>query len=204
MMSKKRVTKKAPKNVGVSAVSAKEYAKLLENIKSDILQTQLKAALSVTKELTLLYWRIGKIISEKMGVEGWGTKVVERLAQDLRKSFPGIAGFSIRNLKYMRKFADCYKEVNCATAVAQLPWGHNIAILEKLQSNAQRLWYIQQTIENGWSRASLVMWIESDLYSRQGKAVTNFKATLPEPYSDLAEQTLKDPYNFDCSRKTSR
>jgi len=197
MMGKKKVTKKVPTKVDTPAVSAKEYAKLLENIKSDILQTQLKAALSVTKELTLLYWRIGKIISEKMGVEGWGTKVVERLAQDLRKSFPGIAGFSIRNLKYMRKFADCYKEVNCATAVAQIPWGHNIAILEKLQSNAQRLWYIQQTIENGWSRASLVMWIESDLYSRQGKAVTNFKATLPEPYSDLAEQTLKDPYNFD-------
>lgn len=194
-MNKKKIAKIVPRtNTGVSKG---EYAKLLKNIKTDILQTQLKAALSVTKELTLLYWRIGKIIAEKMSAEGWGTKVVERLAHDLGNSFLGVAGFSIRNLKYMRKFADCYRDINCATAAAQLPWGHNIVILDKLQNNDQRLWYIQQTIENGWSRSSLIMWIESDLYNRQGKAITNFKATLPEAYSDLAEQTLKDPYNFD-------
>ncbi len=194
-MNKKKISKKISSKVNDTAV--KEYVKLLENIKIDILQTQLKAALSVTKELILLYWRIGKTISKKMKTEGWGTKVVEKLAHDLGKSFPGIAGFSIRNLKYMRKFADCYKEINCATAVAQIPWGHNITILEKLKNNDQRLWYVQQTVENGWSRASLAMWIESDLYSRQGKAITNFKVTLPESYSDLAVQTLKDPYSFD-------
>ncbi len=196
-MKKKKISKKISDKTLSPVVAKDEYVQFLENIKTDILQTQLKAALSVSKELTMLYWRIGKIISEKMNAEGWGARVVERLSNDLGKSFPGIAGFSIRNLKYMRKFADCYTDINCAAAVAQIPWGHNIALLEKLQNSEQRLWYIQQTIENGWSRASLIMWIESDLYNRQGKAVTNFKATLPKSYSDLAEQTLKDPYNFD-------
>ncbi len=97
----------------------------------------------------------------------------------------------------MKKFAETYSDPNCATAVALIPWGHNIALLEKLQNTNQRLWYAKKTIENGWSRSMLLMWIESDLYSRQGKAITNFKVTLPEPHSDLAEQTLKDPYNFD-------
>jgi predicted nuclease of restriction endonuclease-like (RecB) superfamily len=96
----------------------------------------------------------------------------------------------------MRKFAQMYPDANCAAAAAQLPWGHTMVLLDKLKNNAQRLWYTHEAIENGWSRASLTMWIESDLYSRQGKAVTNFKTTLPELYSDLAEQTLKDPYNF--------
>jgi len=178
-------------------LAPKEYAKFLEHIKTDILQTQLKAALSITKELTLLYWRIGKELSEKTQLEGWGAKVVEKLASDLEKAFPGIAGFSLRNLRYMRKFAETYTDQNVATAVAKIPWGHNVALLERLQDGKQRLWYANKTLENGWSRATLTMWIESDLYSRQGKAITNFKATLPEPNSDLAQQSLKDPYNFD-------
>jgi len=196
-MNKKKTSKKISSGRSDTDFLSREYAKILENIKADILQTQLKSAQSVTKELSLLYWRIGKAILGKMNIEGWGAKVVKKLADDLGKSFPGIAGFSLRNLRYMRTFAETYKDVNVATAVATLPWGHNIALLEKLQGNDQRFWYMQQAIENGWSRASLVMWIESDLYSRQGKAITNFKATLAEPYSDLAEQTLKDPYNFD-------
>lgn len=195
-MNQKKISKRTPLKASGGAASASEYTQFLENIKKDVLQTQLKAALSVTKELTLLYWRIGKSLSEKMSAEGWGAKVVETLAQDLKKSFPDIAGFSLRNLRYMRTFAETYDNENVATAVATLPWGHNIAILEKLHNNDQRFWYVQKTIENGWSRASLIMWIESDLYGRQGKAITNFKATLPESYSDLAEQTLKDPYNF--------
>lgn len=193
----KKTTKISPKTKKSTAVtSVKEYVKFLEHIKTDILQTQLKAASSVTEELTLLYWRIGKSLSEKMEAEGWGAKVVESLARDLERLFPGMAGFSLRNLRYMRRFAETYKSENVATAVATLPWGHNIAILEKLESNIQRFWYAHMAIENGWSRATLVMWIESDLYSRQGKSITNFKVTLPEPDSDLAQQTLKDPYNF--------
>lgn len=181
----------------VKNVAPKEYVKLLDQLKNDIQQTQLKAALSVTKELTMLYWRTGKALSQKIRAEGWGSKAIERLALDLRSSFPTVAGFSVRNLKYMRKFADSYQGLNCATAVAQIPWGHNIALMERVISSDQRFWYAQKTLENNWSRASLVLWIESDLYSRQGKSINNFKATLPEYDSDLAEQTMKDPYNFD-------
>jgi predicted nuclease of restriction endonuclease-like (RecB) superfamily len=174
----------------------KGYEKLLEQLKKDIQQTQLQAALAVTKELIMLYWRIGKMLSEKITNEKWGTKPIERLAKDLQSSFPDISGFSVRNLQYMRKLAESYQEANYAAAAAQIPWGHNMVILDKIIDHSQRLWYIQQTLENGWSRSMLELWIESDLYKRQGKAVTNFKQTLLSVQSDLAEQVLKDPYNF--------
>ena len=108
-----------------------------------------------------------------------------------------MAGFSLRNLHYMRRLAETYTHLNCATAVAQLPWGHNVTLLERVSDNNQKLWYAQQIIENGWSRSMLCLWIKSDLYSRQGKAITNFKAVLPDLDSDLAQQALKDPYVFD-------
>ena len=136
------------------------------------------------------------MISEKVNKEGWGSKTLERLARDIKEEFPSLSGFSMRNLKYMRQFAESFPEDNWAAAAAQIPWGHNMIILDKIEKQDQRLWYIQQTIENGWSRSMLEMWIESDLYKRQGKAITNFKNTLVSPQSDLAEQTLKDPYNF--------
>jgi len=184
-------------------IKPESYAHFLKQVIKDIQQTQIKAALSVTQNLILLYWRIGKELSEKIKFEGWGTKVVEKLAHDLGNEFPGITGFSRTNMYRMIAFYKAYP--NCPTAVGQiednpilaLPWGHNTVILEKIQDNKQRLWYAQKTIENGWSRSVLLMWIESDLYKRQGKAITNFKATLPKPHSDLAEQVLKDPYNFD-------
>lgn len=178
------------------SLDIKEYAQLLEHVKIDILQTQLKAVISITSELTMLYWRIGKNLSHKIQKDGWGTKAEEKLAQDLKILFPGLSGFSSRNLRYMRKFAESYDSDNLAIAVAKLPWGHNISLLECLQSIDQRLWYAQKTIENGWSRSMLEMWIKSDLFHRQGKAITNFKATLPSLDTDLAEQMLKDPYNF--------
>jgi len=156
----------------------------------------LKAALSVTKELTLLYWRTGKILSDKTRKEVWGAKILKNLALDIKKEFPGISGFSIRNLNYMRQFAESFPKEDYAAAAAQIPWGHNPLIIDRLDCLKERLWYIQQTIENGWSRSMLESWIESALYSRQGKAITNFKKTLPDQQSDLAEQTLKDPYNF--------
>ncbi|NGX54503.1 MAG: hypothetical protein KR126chlam2_00114 [Chlamydiae bacterium] len=173
------------------------YAPFLEKIKTDIHRAQLSAFLSVTKELTFLYWRIGRMLSQKSSEEGWGAKTIGRLAKDLGSSFPGVGGLSLRNLQYMRRFANCYPELNCATAVAQIPWGHNIILLEKLEGFERRVWYAKKTIENGWSRRVLTSWIESDLYSRQGKAITNFETTLPKPLSELAQQTLKDPYNFD-------
>jgi predicted nuclease of restriction endonuclease-like (RecB) superfamily len=180
----------------IETLDSKSYGNFLQQLKDNIQQAQLKAALSVTKELTLLYWRTGKMLLEKVNDEGWGAKTLERLARDLKEEFPHVSGFSVRNLQYMRKFAVSYAEENYAAAAAQIPWGHNMIILDKLEDADQRRWYIQQTIENGWSRSMLEMWIESDLYQRQGKAITNFKQTLPIPQSDLAKQTLKDPYNF--------
>ncbi len=180
----------------IETLDPKSYGNFLQQLKDDIQETQLKAALSVTKELTLLYWRTGKMLLEKVNKEGWGAKTLERLAKDLKDEFPNVSGFSVRNLQYMRKFAVSYSNHDCAAAAAQIPWGHNMIILDKLQDHDQQRWYIQQTIENGWSRSMLEMWIESDLYKRQGKAITNFKQTLPIPQSDLAGQALKDPYNF--------
>jgi predicted nuclease of restriction endonuclease-like (RecB) superfamily len=177
-------------------VNFEKYVNFLNQIKSDIQQTQLRTALSITYELTNLYWRIGKGLSEKVLEEGWGAKTLERVSKDISSLFPDLSGFSFRNLKYMRQFAEAYPSENWATAVAQIPWGHNIVLLEKVDTCPKRLWYAQQTLENGWSRKVLATWIESDLYSRQGRAINNFKKTLPEPQSDLAEQTLKDPYNF--------
>lgn len=172
------------------------YINFLNQIKSDIQQTQLRAALSVTQDLTNLYWRIGKGLSEKVIEEGWGAKTIERISKDISSSFPEASGFSYRNLYFMRQFAEGYPDGISETAVSQIPWGHNILLLQRVDTLPKRLWYAQQTIENGWSRDMLATWIESDLYSRQGRAINNFKKTLPELQSDLAEQTLKDPYNF--------
>ncbi len=129
----------------------------------------IRAALSITKELILLYWRVGKILSEKTREEGWGAKPLERLSKDLKNGFPDIQGFSLRNLQYMRKFAQGYPDANYAAAAAQIPWGHNMLLLDKVEDAAQRLWYIQQAIGGGWSRSVLESWIESNLYGRNGR-----------------------------------
>ena len=191
MKRKKPVSKKT------DVADSHSYTKLFEQLKSDIKQTQLRAALSVTKELIMLYWRTGKMLSVKIQDKGWGAKTLEKLARDIRKEFPDVTGFSWRNLKYMRQFAESFPEANWAAAAAQIPWGHNMLLLDKLDNPSDRLWYVQQAIEGGWSRSTLETWIESKLYKRKGKAVTNFKQTLPSPQSDMAEQVVKDPYNFD-------
>lgn len=178
-------------------ISSSEYKSFLDSLKKDIKQTQIRAAVGVKTELILLYWRIGKAISEKMTQEGWGAKTVDSISHDLIRAFPGMAGFSLRNLRYMRKFYETYPDLNFAAAAAKLPWGHNMVILDTLPNNNQRLWYVQQALEHGWSRSVLTMWIDSDLYKRQGKALTNFQSNLPKPQSDLAQQTLKDPYNLE-------
>ncbi|HNA61619.1 MAG TPA: PDDEXK nuclease domain-containing protein [Rhabdochlamydiaceae bacterium] len=177
-------------------VDSKSYDKFIEHIKKDILDSQLRAAASINKELIELYWRIGKMLSEKASAESWGSKTIERIARDLSSSFPNVTAFSHRNLKFMRQFADCYPNGIRETAVSLIPWGHNILLMQKVQEPEKRLWYAQQTVENGWSRSMMVSWIKSDLYNRQGKAITNFKKTIPSPQSDLAVQMMKDPYNL--------
>ncbi len=173
------------------------YISFLRSLKERIRQAQIKAALAVNNELILLYWQIGREILNRQKQEGWGAKVIERLAQDLKQEFTDMSGFSPRNLKYMRALAEAYPDEQIVLRlIAQIPWGHNQTLLNKLKSYEQRLWYAQKAIENGWSRDVLTLQIETDLYARQGGAITNFERTLPELDSDLAQQLIKDPYNF--------
>lgn len=202
VITKKTSTSKVKKAKAIKELVSKDYIKVLREIKKQIQEAQVRAAFSVNRELLKLYWEIGKTITEQQKTKGWGTKTVENLAQDIQKEFPGIEGFSERNVFRMRAFFSAYELVTQAVSVFDLsvfsiPWGHNIVIFQKLKNAEERLWYAQQAIENGWSRSVLEMWIESHLFKRQGKAVTNFKKTFPKPDSDMAEQTLKDPYNFD-------
>jgi predicted nuclease of restriction endonuclease-like (RecB) superfamily len=174
------------------------YDEFLRDLKQRIRDAQVRAALAVNRELVLLYWEIGRDILTRQAQQGWGARVIERLAADLHHAFPEVRGLSPRNLKYMRAFAEAWPdEPIVQQLVAQLPWGHNVRILDYVKSPAEREWYVRHTIQHGWSRNSLVHQIESGLYHRQGKALSNFDRTLPAPQSEMAQQILKDPYNFD-------
>jgi len=175
-----------------------DYARLLEDLKARIQAARVKAVLAANREMVLLYWDIGRSILQRQKAQGWGAKVVERLAQDLGRAFPDMKGLSQRNLKYMRSFAEAWPDASFVQQVAaQIPWFHNCAILNKLSRTAEREFYIRAAIQHGWSRAVLVHQIETALCQRHGKAVTNFDRTLPPPQSDLAQQAVKDPYVFD-------
>ncbi len=198
MATKRTGGKKTALAKAVSTEVIAGYDELLRDLKARIGQAQVRAALAINSELVLLYWSIGRDILMRQQQQGWGAKVVDRLAADLRRAFPEMKGFSPRNLKYMRAFAEAYKDEQFVQQVAaQIPWFHNCKLLDKVRDPSEREWYIWQTIQHGWSRAVLEMQIETNLYRRQGKATTNFERTLPAPQSDLARQLLKDPYNFD-------
>jgi predicted nuclease of restriction endonuclease-like (RecB) superfamily len=187
------------------------YADLLEDIKQRIRHAQVRAAMGASRELIRLYWDIGREIVQRQDREGWGRAVVQQLAADLQREFPGMAGFSPQNIWYMRAFYLAWtKEVailqqpvgeldghNLPQVVGEIPWGHNLQLLAKLKDPRQRLWYAQKAVQHGWSRAVVVHQIELNLFGREGQAITNFPLTLPAPQSDLAQQTLKDPYVFD-------
>jgi predicted nuclease of restriction endonuclease-like (RecB) superfamily len=159
---------------------------------------QTRAALSVNRELVLLYWQIGREILIQQDAQGWGARVIDRLSQDLRLAFPGMKGFSARNLKYMRAFAEAWPDEQFVQqVVAQLPWGHNVRLLDRIADHVEREWYARKAIENGWSRNILVHQIDTNLMQRLGSAQSNFERTLPAPQSELAQQLLKDPYIFD-------
>jgi predicted nuclease of restriction endonuclease-like (RecB) superfamily len=186
-------------------IYTKDYAETLASLKKHIQESQIRAISSANKELIKLYWVIGRTIVERQEKSGWGSKVLERLAKDLQGAFPGIEGFSRTNIFRMRAFYLAFR--NSLTAVRQidneppkellvLPWGHNFVLLDQLKNSDERLWYAQKAVEHGWSRSILESWIKGDLYHREGKAITNFKQTLPVPQSDLAQQSLKDPYIF--------
>ncbi|MPS71782.1 MAG: DUF1016 domain-containing protein [Chryseobacterium sp.] len=174
------------------------YQNLFSDIKQRILSSQLKAALSVNAEMIFLYWQIGNSIAQKQTEQGWSSGVIPQLAKDLKIEFPNSIGYSERNLSYMLKFAKEYQDITILQqSVAKLPWGHNILLIEKIKDQKTRFWYVEKCIENNWSRDILDLQIKSKLIERQGKSVNNFENTLPKPLSDLANQTLKDPYIFD-------
>ena len=200
------------------------YNDWLGELKNRIHTARQRATLAVNSELVLLYWQIGQDILARQAAQGWGAKVIERLAHDLRAAFPEMKGFSRTNLLYMRAFAEAWPDFEIVQAplgqleagaivhqaagqiqptpfvqqlLHQLPWYHHIALLDKLKTKEERLWYATKAIEHNWSRNILVMQIESRLLERSGTAVTNFALTLPKPQSDLARESLKDPYRFD-------
>jgi predicted nuclease of restriction endonuclease-like (RecB) superfamily len=175
-----------------------DYGPWLAELKAQIHAAQQQAARNVNRELVLLYWQIDRGILERQGREGWGSKVIERLAQDLRNAFPAMKGFSRANLLYMRAFAEAWPDQEIVQqAVGQLPWGHNLVLLSKLKTHDLRVAYAQRAIDQGWSRAVLVHHIERRSLHREGQAVSNFALRLPVPNSDLAQEALKDPYLFD-------
>ena len=199
MANQKPGSKNQKPDSGQAAVwTSDAYVIFLSELKTRIRAAQLRAVHAVNSEVILLYWEIGQDILQRQVSEGWGSKVISRLSKDLKREFPDMKGFSTRNLNYMRKLAEAYPDraivQRCA---AQIPWRHNQVLLEKLKDREKRLWYAQQSLESGWSRDILIMQIESDLYQRQGGAVTNFERTLPKPESDLAQQMIKSPYNFE-------
>lgn len=174
-----------------------EYINTIESIKKEIKSAQYKAAVSVNRELIMLYYNIGKIINEH---KAWGNKFIDNLAADIKLEFPNVKGYSVRNLKYMAKFAETYPDEQFVQqVVAQIPWGQNIILLDKVKKDNTRRWYAEKTLENGWTRNVLVHQIESDLYTRQVLAnkVNNFEKLLASEQSELAIQTMKDPYIFD-------
>lgn len=179
----------------------KDYANFLSGIKERLRAAQIRAAQAANAELIKFYWELGKDLIEKQKAFKWGQNFLEQFSHDMRQAFPEMQGFSVTNLKRMRLFAQEYPNLEKSPQpVDQLPWGHLCTILHKIENQIERNWYAEQTIKNGWSRSILEMQIESNLYERQAKSskkITNFHEHLPPAQSDLANEILKDPYNFD-------
>jgi predicted nuclease of restriction endonuclease-like (RecB) superfamily len=198
------------------------YIHIVNELKERIRVAQLQAQLTLNKQLVLLYWDIGNKILEEQKNQGWGSKVIDRLSHDLKLEFSNVTGLSVRNLKYMRAFADAYpymsEEISFSDEivqqtvaqitgnkdgsiivqqlVAQIPWGHHIQILTKLKKKDQRMFYMAKTIQNRWKREELTFQIENKLHLREGKTISNFDQTLPVEQSKRVANTFKSPYVF--------
>ena len=176
---------------------ALSYPKFLAGVKRRIRSAQVKAALAANKELVLHYWELGNDILKNQQLQGWGAKVIDRLSDDLAKEFPGLSGYSVRNLKYMRAFAEAWPDRTIVHQLgAQIPWKHNCVLLDRVKDPKTRAFYIRKTVEHDWSRSVLVHQLDTELHRRSGKAPTNLALTLPPVKSDLAQELLKDPYIF--------
>ena len=174
-----------------------DYLATIQEIKAEIKKAQYQATVKVNNELLLLYYHIGQAINRH---KVWGNKFIENLSRDLRLEYPDAKGYSVRNLKYMAKFAETYPDKEFVQqVVAQIPWGHNVVIMDKVPTEEERAWYLGECAKNGWSRNVLVHQIESNLYARQATAgkISNFENRLPAPQSEMATQMMKDPYIFD-------
>ncbi len=187
-------------------VKSSEYQKFIVSLKSEVQTAQIKASLSVNCKMLQLYWFIGSEIAEKQKTATWGNGLVKQVSDDLQKEFPNIKGFSVSNIKYMKQWILFWYPILISQQVVdqlednpifQIPWGQNLVILSKCKSSKKALFYVQKTIINNWSRAVLTHQIESGLFEKEGKAITNFENHLPAPHSDLANQILKNPYTFD-------
>ncbi|MEQ1798261.1 MAG: PDDEXK nuclease domain-containing protein [Lacibacter sp.] len=191
--------------------SVSSYHQIVEALKEKIRFRRMNAVLTANIQMLALYWEIGNTIKEQESSKGWGAKVVEQLARDLRAEFPDFKGLSARNLRYMRDFSIAWPELSMLQQpvatnvhssilqqpVAKLPWGHNCLILDKLKLREERLFYAEKTLENNWSRNVLAHQIELKLFQRKGMLLNNFSHTLPAAHSDLAMELFKDPYKFD-------
>jgi predicted nuclease of restriction endonuclease-like (RecB) superfamily len=174
------------------------YPQILATLKETVRQSRHKAILAANAHMLHLYWKIGHTVSQEAKQHNWGAKIIEKLANDLRSEFPDMKGFSLRNIQYMRLFAETYQDREFAQqAVAQIPWGHHVVIMDKVKDIDTAVFYMAKTVENSWSRDVLSLQIKSNLYERQGKSISNFTSTTPDFRSDLIQQTFKDPYVFD-------
>ena len=187
----------SPVKTKVQQPGAQSYDRFLSSIKERIRTAQVKAVLAANAELILHYWEIGRDILANQQRQGWGAKVIDRLSADLQQAFPKLGGYSVRNLKYMRAFAEAWPDLSIVQQLAaQIPWMHNCILLDRVKDAATRTFYIQNTIQHGWARSVLAHHIDTKLHARLGRAPTNFSLTLPPPQSDLARELLKDPYIF--------
>ena len=174
------------------------YLDFIEEVKKEIQKQRISVVLNANSSMICLYWNIGRAILQKQEEEGWGAKVIDRMSKDLKDAFPDMSGFSPRNIKYMRKFAKCWPDFEIVQqVVAQIPWRTNRLLLDKLDTQEERIWYAHKTLENDWSSTSLDLQIQSRLIERTGKSVNNFPVALPPVDSDMANQIFKDPYLFD-------
>lgn len=190
-------------NTELVAQTDNEYANWLKELKDRYNLSRIKASVHVNGELLKFYWSLGKDISEKKADSKWGSKFYETLSKDLQKELPNVQGFSSTNLKYIKYFYELFKDEvsTCPQLVdefAKIPWGHIRYIIDSCKSDSKRaLFFVQKTIENNWSRSVLLNFLDTDLYERDGKAVSNFSKNLPMPQGELAQAVTKDPYNFD-------
>lgn len=197
-----------------SIIKTEDYLAFIQDIKQRIQGAQIKASVAVNQALLHLYWELAERIVAKQQDSAWGDGFLLQMSRDLQVEFPDMKGFSKRNLELMRQWYRFWTESaliaqqvvsqldkpisqQIVGQITQIPWGHNLVIISKIKTSDQALFYVQKTIQNNWSRVVLTHQIESGLYLREGKAVTNFQSTLPAPHSDLARQMLKDPYHFD-------